>query len=146
MTPQEIEVAFARAIKDARLGDTVIPADGGLHRFRASDDSAGQRTGWAVLHADGAPTGVAGNWRTGERITWHPKGPVGPRELDAIREARKRRQQEDAERHPAPKNAGSKNDPRHPRLVNLSPGRVGFVEPEVDAYDLMLIAERDAAE
>ena len=37
------------------------------------------------------------------------------------------------------------NDPRHPRPVKLSPNRVGFPEPEADAYDLLLIAERDAA-
>ena len=36
-------------------------------------------------------------------------------------------------------------DPRHPRLVKISPGRVGFPEPEVDEYDLLLIAERDNA-
>ncbi len=43
-----------------------------------------------------------------------------------------------------------KSDPRHPKPVDLSPdrnglGRKGFVEPEVDEYDLLLIAERDAA-
>ena len=36
-------------------------------------------------------------------------------------------------------------DPRHPRPVDVSPGRVAFVEPEADEYDLLLIAERDAA-
>ena len=35
-------------------------------------------------------------------------------------------------------------DPRHPRPVKISPGRVGFPEPEIDAYDLLLIAERDS--
>ena len=34
---------------------------------------------------------------------------------------------------------------RHPRPVKLSPGRVGFPEPEADEYDLLLIAERDNA-
>ena len=38
-----------------------------------------------------------------------------------------------------------KSDSRHPRPVDLSPGRRGFPEPEVDEYDLLLIAERDAA-
>ena len=37
-----------------------------------------------------------------------------------------------------------KADPRYPRLVPLSPGRVGFVDDELDAYDRLLIAERDA--
>ncbi len=36
-------------------------------------------------------------------------------------------------------------DPRYPRLVQISPGRVAFVADELDAYDEMLIAERDAA-
>ena len=36
-----------------------------------------------------------------------------------------------------------KNDPRHPRPVQISPGRVGFPAPETDEYDLLLIAERD---
>lgn len=35
------------------------------------------------------------------------------------------------------------NDPRYPRLVPISPGRVAFVSSECDAYDAMLIAERD---
>ena len=43
-----------------------------------------------------------------------------------------------------------KQDPRHPKPVDMSPGRNGrgrqaFVEPEVDEYDLLLIAERDNA-
>ena len=37
-----------------------------------------------------------------------------------------------------------KADPRYPRLVQISPGRVGFVDDELDAYDRLLIAERDA--
>ncbi len=72
MSPHEIEVAFARATADAGLGDTLIPADGKLHRFKVSADKGRQRTGWAILHADGLPNGVAGDWRTGERITWKP--------------------------------------------------------------------------
>ncbi len=38
-----------------------------------------------------------------------------------------------------------KRDPRHPRPVQISLGRVGFPEPEADEYDLLLIAERDGA-
>ena len=38
-----------------------------------------------------------------------------------------------------------KRDPRHPRPVQISLGRVGFPEPEVNEYDLLLIAERDNA-
>ena len=113
MNQHEIESAFARAIADAGLGDAVIPADGQIHRFRTPEDRANQRTGWAVLHADGVPGGTVGDWRTGERITWRPPGPVGPRELDAVREARKRRQQEDEERH---RRASEKAAARYDRL------------------------------
>ncbi len=35
------------------------------------------------------------------------------------------------------------NDPRYPRLVQISPGRVAFVTSELDAYDAMRIALRD---
>jgi phage/plasmid primase-like uncharacterized protein len=72
VTPHEIEVGFAQAIADAGIGDTLIPADGKLHRFKVPTDKGRQRTGWAMLHADGVPSGVAGDWRTGERITWKP--------------------------------------------------------------------------
>ena len=37
------------------------------------------------------------------------------------------------------------DDPRYPRPVNLSPGRVAFVDDELDEYDRILIAERDAS-
>ena len=70
LTPHEIEIAFSQAIADAGLGDTLIPADGKLHRFKVLADKGCQRTGWAVLYADGLPAGAAGDWRTGERIAW----------------------------------------------------------------------------
>ena len=43
-----------------------------------------------------------------------------------------------------------KSDSRHPKPVDLSPdqnglGRKGFAVPEIDEYDLLLIAERDSA-
>ncbi len=37
-------------------------------------------------------------------------------------------------------------DPRYPKLVQMTPGRVAFVADECDAYDAILIAERDAAQ
>ena len=39
-----------------------------------------------------------------------------------------------------------KEDPRYPRKVPLSPGRVGFPEDEADAYDRALIADAEQAE
>ena len=35
------------------------------------------------------------------------------------------------------------DDPRYPRLVQISPGRVAFVASELDDYDALLIAERE---
>ena len=39
-----------------------------------------------------------------------------------------------------------KDDPRHPQLVQISPGRVAFIESEIDAYDEMMVAELRAGE
>ena len=41
----------------------VIQADGQRHRF-STNDKAKDKAGWYVLHADGIPTGVCGDWRT----------------------------------------------------------------------------------
>ena len=38
-----------------------------------------------------------------------------------------------------------KTDPRYPKKVNLSPGRVGFAEEAADEYDLLLMAEQSEA-
>ena len=37
-----------------------------------------------------------------------------------------------------------KTDSRHPKQVQISPGRVGFPEHEANAYDELLVGERDA--
>ena len=34
-----------------------------------------------------------------------------------------------------------KEDPRHPKPVPISPGRVAFIEAEIDAYDEIMVAE-----
>ena len=34
------------------------------------------------------------------------------------------------------------SDPRHPRPIEISPGRVAFVESEVDDFDIMIVDER----
>ncbi len=95
MTPHEIEAAFAEAVAAAGLGDASIPADGKLHRFKVPADKGRQLTGWAVLHGDGLPAGVAGNWRTGERFTWKGTSEAAKlsradrRELAELRRARR---------------------------------------------------------
>ena len=71
----DVEYEFARALADAGVAPhdgALICADGKLHRFRAEGDKPGRRNGWAVLYADSVPHGIAGNWWTGERITWTP--------------------------------------------------------------------------
>ena len=94
MTPHEIEIAFSQAMAVAGLGDTLIPADGKLHRFKVPADKGRQLTGWAVLHGDGLPAGVAGDWRTGERFTWKGTGEAAKlskadrREVEALRRKR----------------------------------------------------------
>ena len=75
--PGDIEHEFLNALADAGLSPldgTAIPADGRLHRFRGQGDKPQRRNGWAVLYVDGIPHGIAGNWRTGERINWTPTG------------------------------------------------------------------------
>ena len=39
-----------------------------------------------------------------------------------------------------------KADPRHPRLVHMSPRRVAFVESEIDVYDETMVADQRIAE
>jgi putative DNA primase/helicase len=96
MTAHEIETAFAAALANAGLGTAQIPADGKLHRFKVPGDKGRQRTGWAVLYGDGVPHGVAGNWRTGERVTWKPDGAEQLSAVDqkAVREAMRKREAE----------------------------------------------------
>lgn len=46
-----------------------IEADGLLHRF-SSNGRRGDKAGWYVLHSDGIPAGMFGDWRTGISQTW----------------------------------------------------------------------------
>ncbi len=118
MTPHEIEIAFSQAISEAGLGDTLIPADGKLHRFEVPADRGRRRTGWAVLHADGLPAGVAGDWRTGERITWKSDG-VNMSEADR-RELAALRRKRDAEREDVQRRAAAKAKALYARLPAAS--------------------------
>jgi putative DNA primase/helicase len=47
----------------------MIEADGKLYRF-ASNGKRGDDAGWYVLHGDGIPAGVFGDWRNGFSQTW----------------------------------------------------------------------------
>lgn len=48
-------------------------ADGQIHRFDI--DKTGDKAGWYVLFDGDYPAGVAGNWKTGERVKWSSKNP-----------------------------------------------------------------------
>ena len=96
---------FRGAIRSAGLTppDT-IEADGTLHRF-ASNGKRGDDAGFYVLHADGIPAGIFGDWRSGISETWRAE--VGrnltPPEQAAhrarIEAMRREREAEDARRH-----------------------------------------------
>jgi len=76
---------FRAAMRDAGITPPdVIEADGQLHRFHVEGDKAGSRNGYYVLHVDGRPAGMFGNWKTGLRSTWAADG---KRMSDAEREA-----------------------------------------------------------
>lgn len=60
--------AFADAIAGAGLPVPAdLIADGVLHRFATNGKD---KSGWYVLHLDGIPTGVFGDWRTGLNEKW----------------------------------------------------------------------------
>ncbi len=61
---------FRNAMRSAGLEPPdVIQADGKLRRF-ASSGKRGDDTGWYVLHGDGIPAGIFGDWRTGISQSW----------------------------------------------------------------------------
>lgn len=64
---------FRAAIRGAGIEPPdVIEADGKLHRF-PSNGKRGDDSGWYVLHLDGIPAGVFGDWRTGVYEAWRTK-------------------------------------------------------------------------
>ena len=85
-----------------------IIADGQLHRVKINGDSG--PNGWYVLHGDGLPAGMFGCWKRGIRETWCAKADTELTEAERaerdrrwkqqqeIREAERRRQQDDAAR------------------------------------------------
>lgn len=67
----EAQNGFIKAIIEAGLvPPREIEADGKVHRFAPSGDGRKGRSGWYVLHLDGKPAGVFGDWRTGITQTW----------------------------------------------------------------------------
>lgn len=65
---------FRAAIHAAGLtAPEAIEADGKLHRFQ-SNGKAGDDAGWYVLHLNGTPAGIFGDWRSGTSETWKAEG------------------------------------------------------------------------
>ena len=132
--------AFQEAMRDSGVflaADAHITPDGQLHRARAADDKAGSLSIWYNSHPDAPCSGVAGNWRTGARLTWCSKRLSALTSSERaeiarrITEARKRAQEATEARH---RDAAAKAvriwadaapaSPRHPYLERkgIAPG------------------------
>ncbi len=157
---------FRTAMLDAGLTPPeVIEADGQLHRFHQEGDKAGSRNGYYVLHPDGRPAGMFGNWKTGLRSTWAADG---KRMSDAEREtfaklieaARLKAQAERRAEHEARAIEARSEwadaapaDPTHPyrvkkgvRTHNLRQRGGLLIVPLFDAFGLLWNVQRIAAD
>lgn len=67
---------FRKAMTDAGLhAPDEIQDDGKLHRFSPTGKNRDD-AGWYVLHADGIPAGVFGDWRAGFQQNWCAKADI----------------------------------------------------------------------
>lgn len=110
--PANVEFAFNAAIAAAGFAPqdgAIVPADGKIHRFLGDGDKPGRRNGWAVLYPDGY--GLAGSWRTGERMTW-----ISTRSAREHRCAQVGQHKREAERKTAAKKVGLKAKHLYDRL------------------------------
>ncbi len=56
------------------IGAVIEPIpDGTLHRFDDPEGKRHNRACWYVLHLDGCPAGIYGNWRTGLEVRWNER-------------------------------------------------------------------------
>jgi phage/plasmid primase-like uncharacterized protein len=130
-----------------------IVADGALHRVRWTGDKNGARNGAYLLHLNGHPAGFVQCHKRGIRFTWCAKGArLNPAERKAfaaqMAEERKRRQQEEHERHElvakqaqAILEAAKDTDPAHPYLKRKGVATHGLT---VDATGRLVVPLRDA--
>lgn len=73
VTEIDIVFQFRNAMIAAGLSHSdEIVADGSLHRLKVNGDR--NPNGWYVLHSNGIPAGIFGNWKTGLSETWCAKG------------------------------------------------------------------------
>lgn len=52
------------------IADKLASSPGEIVRFQCGDDRKGRQNGWALLHLDGTPAGVFGNYRMAFKATW----------------------------------------------------------------------------
>ena len=90
--------AFREAMAEAGIvPDRSIQPTGELARFHIEGDKPGSHNGWAVLHADGVPSGAFGSWKEGVTHTWSAKARQDLTEAERARQ-RERIRQAKAER------------------------------------------------
>ena len=93
--------AFLEAIqKSLGYAPATIIADSKIHRFSTSKNKRND-CGWYVLHDDGFPAGVFGDWRTGEKQNWSANGSAGklsPSDRKFVEELKAKREREEAQR------------------------------------------------
>ena len=82
---------FRQAMHNAGITppDSIVD-DGTLHRF-STNGKPTDKSGWYVLHGDGVPAGIFGDWRTGQTVNWCSK--ADSRMTEAERQAHSKRVQ-----------------------------------------------------
>ncbi|KTC81713.1 toprim domain-containing protein [Legionella brunensis] len=107
-----------------------IIADAQLHRFHIEGDKSGSKNGWYVLHLDGVPCGICGNWKKGIHLKWsaknqdHMTASERLHQIERIKEACKMRntmkakeQQKTALRAACLWESYPKANPNHPYII-----------------------------
>lgn len=145
--------AFADALAAYGLAAERIVADGRIHRVRGKGEKAGKRSGWYLLHLDGAPAGAFGDWRSGEAQRWRhesdqPLSDAERRRIDAaIAQAKEQRERERAACRKAAQATARRQweqagavDRAHPYLQRKGVGAYGIRQ----LGEQLLIPMRDA--
>jgi putative DNA primase/helicase len=101
ITRAAVECTFAEFARNQDFRTEACEADGDVHRVPAPGDRHGERNGWYVLHLGTFPTGILGNWKTGEKFKWRLRSDVPSieerQQLDEdIRQAKWLREEQEA--------------------------------------------------
>lgn len=108
----EIEAQFMAFLRNNNIEPAepiTLILDGQVHRYRLHGDKRGEKSGAYCIFTDRLPAGWAEDWHVGHTISWHydtgklPKerrdyyeSPEYPKELEAARERKEKKRQEDA--------------------------------------------------